>query len=202
MNKTATLAHDEEMLREATADEASKDVIIKNLIEQNATAQDRIQQLEDQMEKIKQVNEWLKDRYKEEHTKYTNTADREETEALALKVQQGNNGKLKDELERMTDMEANMEQMAKTNQAKAAATDQLLDEGDKMKRKLMEMHEKDQALQRRNDELQATVVSVVSKDRDDQVQRIAQARAEPAQGNNDKLKDELERMTDMEANRE
>jgi len=156
-------------LKRLKAEETAKDANIEALKAQNSNTTKQLTTLTAQIEKLKILNGQLEDQYISERSKLGALADQESTESLALKVLQGENQKLKEELKKTVDDEANMAQELKENQAKAAAAEALETEHDQMRRELASLRLKEDALQRKNDELQETVAVVAAKSRDEQV---------------------------------
>jgi hypothetical protein len=136
-------------LKQLQGDAATKDNTIKTLQVQNSDADTQLASLEGQVADLKHQNAMLSDQYANEQKKFegaTNRAVQEDsTESLALKVLQGENHKLKMELQKAAEEETRMSQTAKINRAKASESDALEAEKWDMKRELEELRKKQES---------------------------------------------------------
>jgi len=168
-------------LKQLNADRAAKDEAIKTLETQNGDANEKLKTLMGQMADLKNTNGLLEDQYIRERSKLVNIADHDTTESMALKVVEGENSYLKEQL---NGDEAQLTKSAKANQAKAANSETLETEGDQMKRELAALRQKEEDLEHKNGELQETITTMAAKNRDDNINKFlygAKPHSTPAQ---------------------
>jgi len=169
-NQTSMVAE----LRKLKSFEAGRGSTIEALKAQNAKSEDTISTLMGQMATLKRTNGLMQDQYLRERSKLGSIADEDSTQSLAFQVLQGENQKLTLELKSATDDEDQMAQVARMNQAKIAASDALaIDAGvmkrdsDQRKTNMAVLRQKEDALQRKNDELQDTIIAMTKRSRDE-----------------------------------
>jgi len=156
-------------LKQLNADRAAKDEAIRNLENQNADASEKIKALMGQMSDLRNTNGQLEDQYIRERSKLVNIADHDTTESMALKVVEGTNQYLKEQVNRD---EAELAKSSKANQAKAADSEALENEKDQMKRELTALREKEEDLEHKNGELEETIATMAAKKRDDTIHKF------------------------------
>lgn len=156
-------------LKQLNADRAAKDEAIKTLETQNADASEKMKTLMGQMADLKNTNGLLEDQYIRERSKLVNIADHDTTESMALKVVEGENQYLKEQLK---GDEAELAKSTKATQAKAADSETLENEGAQMKRELAALRQKEEDLEHKNGELQETIATMAAKSRDDNINRF------------------------------
>jgi len=147
-------------------DEASlklKDGTIQTLQSQQAKAEANFTILLRQLADQKWRNAQLQDQYNKERNTRQDFQNQYGTEMLALNVSQVENQKLKGQLQQAAEDEGDMMKVAKASQAKAAASDFFETQSDRMRADLTETRRKDQNIQRKNDELQETIVALAAQ---------------------------------------
>jgi len=154
-----------ELVREQY-EEKGKLVTIQNLNVQNSDADKTIFALKGQVAELTRTNGLLEDQYAAERTKMLSMADQDSTASLALKVLQGENQKLKRQLEQGAEEQAEMVEAAKQSQVKVSAAEDLVSNRDSLQRELASLHIQQDAMQLKNDQLKETVVSMAGKAHD------------------------------------
>jgi len=156
----------EAVMRQEEADVKEKDGTIKALQAQKAKAETNITALLAQLDEARSASSQLQDQVNKQITTRRDVAEQFETQSLALKALQGQNQKLKTQLQQAADNEADVMTVAKASQAKAAASDFFESQGDQMRAELAESRRKEEALLHKNDQLQETIVGMAAKVRE------------------------------------
>lgn len=164
----------EAVMRQEGADMKEKDGIIKVLQAQKVNAEANITALSALLDEARSVSSHYQDQINKQITTRRDVAEQYETQSLALKALQGQNEKLKSQLQQAADNEADMMTVAKASQAKAAASDFFESQGDQIRAELAESRRKEEALQHKNDQLQETIVSMAAKVREVEVEQKLQ----------------------------
>jgi len=162
-------------LKKANENDEAKASAIKNLTVQKFQAEDKVRSLIAQVATLKHQNVEFEDQYIRARAKLNSIADEDTTEHLALEVLRGDNRKLQEQLMKVSESEAEMEEVAKASKSKADALDASEAENYRLKKELKALRQSGESLQRKNDELKETVVEVAAKSRDYAAPRLRAA---------------------------
>jgi len=166
-NQTELQAQVQQVQDDAKAKSAQINVLNTNLSQSDA----QIFALKEQVQDLTRARGALQDQYNSERTKVLGMADQDSTQSLALKVLQGENEKLKQQMQdqqvKSQEVESALSAATQDTQEKAAAASSLEDDKGSMQREMNALRVQQDALQVKNDQLQATVVSMAAKRHDE-----------------------------------
>jgi len=166
-NQTELQAQVQQVQYDAKAKVAQINVLNTNLSQSDA----QIFALKEQVQDLTRARGALQDQYNSERTKVLGMADQDSTQSLALKVLQGENEKLKQQMQdqqvKSQEVESALSAATQDTQEKAAAASSLEDDKGSMQREMNALRVQQDALQVKNDQLQSTVVSMAAKRHDE-----------------------------------
>jgi len=133
---------------------------------QKVKAEANLTALLGQIATLKRANVQLQDEFDAERKKRQEAADQFGEESLALKMLQGQNQKLKEQLQRDSEDEAAMMNVVNVSRAKAAAAEMVETQGNVMRAEVAASRQKEEVLRHHNDQLQETIVSMAARIRE------------------------------------